>query len=208
MRRGSAGFLVCLVLVGVGTRLARRYASVLERWDQAVRGRLDAEAWLTVDGALWLGVPGDTLVLVGVVVGAAVIAIDRGRPFRALTLLAALPLVEGLVLVGWLSWSRPRPGSLLGGIGGWEFPAFPSGHAAQSAVVYGLLALWWAQGSARRSERATAGLAAVGVWALIAYCRVRVGSHWPSDVLAGGLLGGLWLAVLAAALRAVEPRRV
>lgn len=57
--------------------------------------------------------------------------------------------------------------------------AFPSGHA--TAAVAAAVALWQRD----RALGLLPGLLAV----LIAYSRVFVGVHWPSDVLAGALLG-------------------
>jgi undecaprenyl-diphosphatase len=76
--------------------------------------------------------------------------------------------------------------------------AFPSGHAMQSAAVFGALAvvLIPAGWPARRRQVAWAA-AGAGVL-LVGASRVYLGVHWTSDVLAGWLLGLLWLLGLVA----------
>jgi undecaprenyl-diphosphatase len=60
-----------------------------------------------------------------------------------------------------------------------EGRSFPSNHASNSMVVALLVAIFW-----RRW-----GWLAFGPAMVVAYSRVYVGSHWPSDVLAGIFLG-------------------
>ncbi|MEU1038563.1 phosphatase PAP2 family protein [Streptomyces sp. NPDC005907] len=87
-----------------------------------------------------------------------------------------------------------------------HYSAFPSGHALTATLVCGLLlwllhrygagrALWWAG-----FVLAVISVAGVGL------TRVWLGVHWPSDVLAGWLLGGLLVALgVLAHHRWVEP---
>lgn len=62
-----------------------------------------------------------------------------------------------------------------------DYPSFPSGHAATSFAVATVLALVYRQ-------RWLQGLVML-VAALIAYSRIYLGHHYPSDVLAGMILG-------------------
>jgi undecaprenyl-diphosphatase len=77
--------------------------------------------------------------------------------------------------------------------------SFPSGHAFGSVILYGLLAYII---SAHLGRAWVVVLSLVGVWLVlsIGVARVYLGSHFPSDVLAGWLLGAVSLiAVLKAA---------
>lgn len=70
--------------------------------------------------------------------------------------------------------------------------SFPSGHAANSAIVYLTLAtLAWPL-LRRPAARICAMTAAVLLVIAIGASRVYLGVHWPSDVLAGWLFGALW----------------
>ena len=116
----------------------------------------------------------------------------------------ALVLV-GTVLGGWLLNSaikflvgRERPTIVphLTDAGG---NSFPSGHSFNSAVVFLAIALAFAAMSARRRVRWTIIGGAVALTWVIAFSRVWLGVHFPSDVIAGWLGGAGW-AFLAAAL--------
>lgn len=70
--------------------------------------------------------------------------------------------------------------------------SFPSGHAANSAIIYLTIALLTVQiveeQRARRYILIVAGLLVIA----IGFSRVYLGVHWPSDVIAGWSFGTLW----------------
>lgn len=127
---------------------------------------LAAAAWLA-----WRGRKADSLLIVGGAAGAFLLVpvlkavIERPRP----------ALSDHVVFVN--SWS------------------YPSGHSLNSMAVLGLLtvlAMRERPGAVRRTL-----LAVLGVFLVIAvgFSRVYLGVHWPSDVLAGWLIGVLWLTI-------------
>jgi membrane-associated phospholipid phosphatase len=80
--------------------------------------------------------------------------------------------------------------------------SFPSGHTAASVALYvGLAVIAW-HTSNRGWLRALATAGAILIPVLVALSRLYRGMHYPSDVLAGALLGCLWVAVCARVLLA------
>ncbi|MER5437195.1 phosphatase PAP2 family protein [Streptomyces sp. NPDC002790] len=80
-----------------------------------------------------------------------------------------------------------------------HYAAFPSGHAMTATVVCALV-LWLLRryGAGRTLWRTALALAVVSVLG-VGLTRLWLGVHWPSDVLAGWLLGALTVVVSTAA---------
>ncbi len=95
---------------------------------------------------------------------------------------------------------RPRPALFTHGVhaGGYSFP---SGHSMGAMLFWGALGyllLQWKKGSGGTWFVTLAfGLMIV----LVGLSRVVLGVHYPSDVLGGFLLGGMWLGLCHIALR-------
>ena len=84
--------------------------------------------------------------------------------------------------------------------------SFPSGHAMAAGAVYGLLAiLAWRELSGRWRWLATG--VCLGLAVAIALTRPYLGVHYPTDVAAGLLAGGLWADVVLLVWRAISTRR-
>jgi membrane-associated phospholipid phosphatase len=83
--------------------------------------------------------------------------------------------------------------------------SFPSGHSALGMVAYGVLAVL--VGRSRLPARARAGITFVlgAVVALIGISRIWLGVHYPTDVLAGWIAGGVIVVAYAALTRRVSP---
>jgi undecaprenyl-diphosphatase len=140
---------------------------------------------------------GQRQVFVGLVLFCTLVHLARGDRRAAIlwlvTGLATMGLLEALKLA--TGRERPQLWPRLVPQGG---GSFPSGHALASACLYTLLA---AEGARRwRSSRFTLySLAALGsLW--LGLGRLYLGVHWPTDVLAGWLLGAI-LGVTAARTR-------
>jgi undecaprenyl-diphosphatase len=105
----------------------------------------------------------------------------------------------GAGLLGWGShallktmFARPRPNIIahLDGAGWWSFP---SGHAMASTIVLGLAVMLAIESAPERASSRWAMLGAAASIGAIAFSRVYLGVHYPSDVLAGLLAGGAWI---------------
>ena len=117
----------------------------------------------------------------------------RTRQFAA-PLAAAVAAQAVLVWALKAAFGRVRPWIALGlpaPIGAPHDPSFPSGHAAGAFCVAAFLAVAlptaWPSTPRRARLVGAGGIVAAG---LIASSRVYLGCHFPSDVLAGAVLGG------------------
>ena len=145
---------------------------------------------------------GGTPMIMLLLLGAALLSYVLERSTRwsifFVAVLALAPQSSSLVkeLVG-----RPRPTlSPLYEIGS---NAFPSGHATNSAAALGAVALFVALRS--KKPWLVWGLAGLVVLA-VGVTRVYLGVHWPTDVIAGWLLGAAWVTVCALLIRPGQER--
>jgi len=132
--------------------------------------------------------------LTGVVAGVVWYLVRRDQYRRAVLLVA---VVVGMVVVNKtikqiVDRSRPDFEDALAHATG---SSFPSGHAMNSMVVYGMLLTLGCWQWDRRLRRRLVVTGAVLVIA-IAASRVALGVHYLSDVTAGLLLGLVWITSL------------
>ena len=109
---------------------------------------------------------------------------------------AAFVLVSvggGVALSQAMKWvfGRPRPELVPHGAEVYT-ASFPSGHSMMSAVVYLTLGALLARTQSDLSVKSYIMVIAVVLPALVGVSRVYLGVHWPTDVLAGWSLGGVW----------------
>jgi undecaprenyl-diphosphatase len=103
--------------------------------------------------------------------------------------------LSGWALYGVAKWmfQRPRP-NVIQRLSGAGWFSFPSGHATMAPLVFGLGVLIWSAPWPRGTRVALLLLATL-MSLLIAFSRVYLGVHWPTDVLGGLLLGTGWAAM-------------
>ena len=150
--------------------------------------------------------------------------------FTALgTGLVVFSLVAVVALFLWLTHHRHSAALLvvatLGGIGlnallkaGFDRPrprvfawgtqvvssSFPSGHAMNAVIAYGIVAYLAARLQRDRISRLFTMAVAVALVVLISLSRVYLGVHYPSDVAAGVIVGLAWAAFCMAVLEAAQ----
>ncbi len=123
--------------------------------------------------------------------------VARGEGRRALLL--ALLATTGPLLVelqkSWIGRLRPHDQEHLTAV---QSFAFPSGHSANSLLIWLSLALLCVVDP--RARRAAIALALLTA-SLVALSRPMLGVHWPSDVIGGWALALFWLLLWARLLR-------
>lgn len=77
-------------------------------------------------------------------------------------------------------------------------PSFPSGHVMHYMNWFGLLIYFLATNWRSGRLRNTLIAIAASLIVLIGPSRVYLGAHWPSDVMAGYIYGGLWFGGIMA----------
>ena len=205
--------LVAIVVLGIGIGLAVTHS--LGSWSQTTiddptlrffahhhsSGLTRVMSDLTTAGT-------DRVVIVAALVAGAIWRIGRGT-FTGLLALTCAYLGGALIaVVVRLVVHRPGPGTYHVGLGAY---AFPSGHAMNATVVYGMIAVLLWRGGSRTPVRRGLAVACCALAALVAFSRIYLRDHWVSDVVAAVILAGGWITVVAFVLRAdltkASPRR-
>lgn len=103
-----------------------------------------------------------------------------------------------------VSFSRPRPDVFPWRTQHVGMASFPSGHAMTSVVVYGTLAFLIARLAPTGFLKRLTWTLAIIVILLIGWSRLYLGVHWPSDVLAGFVMGTAWAIICGLGMEAVR----
>jgi len=108
-------------------------------------------------------------------------------------LMVLVAVSSGVLLSQTMKWAYARPRPELVPHGAEVYTAsFPSGHAMMSAIVYLTLGALLARTQSGRGVKIYILSVAVILTVLVGVSRVYLGVHWPTDVLAGWSLGGVW----------------
>ncbi len=144
------------------------------------------------EAARWITKLGDAEVLLpATLLGTTILAVRRD--WRRAALLAGVTLSGRLAVElqkDWAARLRPDANDHLVAV---QSLSFPSGHAANSALVWLCLALLLP-----RSARGRMSAVWAAAWLAIAVgvSRVMLGVHWPSDVIAGWSFGLFWMLLV------------
>lgn len=175
--------LIGLALTGTATGLDPR----ILLWVRSMTGN-DGPVIALARGITAFG--NDVTLWTVTLLAAGYLLVVRNR--RAALQVAAMAATGGLLTAAIkLLVDRPRP-AIVQHLADVHPPSFPSGHAMNSAFVYGTLALIAVRASGNTRGRRYVALVAVLMILLIGTSRVVLGVHWPSDVLAGWTIGATW----------------
>ena len=208
------GGIVFLLLLFTASKLA---SEVLEGETQefdkrilvALRNPADPSrpigpAWL-LGGALDITALGSATVLGLTVIAIGGFLLLQGMWRRAL--FVTLASLGGWFLNGALKqlFQRPRP-DVVPHLRDVMTLSFPSGHAMTSAVVYLTLGALTMRIAERRLTKFYCMAVAVLVTVLVGASRVYLGVHYPTDVIAGWLIGFSWALLCWIVERSLERR--
>lgn len=74
--------------------------------------------------------------------------------------------------------------------------SFPSGHTIAAMAFYGFLIYFFNKEFKNKSvKNILTGFSALMIL-LAGFARIYLGAHWPSDVMASYVLGGVWVAII------------
>lgn len=199
------GAVIAIACTALFVELASHVRSgATQAFDEAVMRWMGAHRidWLE-RSLLEITALGTGLVVMMIVVISALFLIATQHRFSAFLLLIASG--GGIVLNGVLksSFDRPRP-QLFEWLTEPISSSFPSGHAMSSAIVYFTVAYLIARLEKRRWMRAVTIIASLLLVLLISASRLYLGVHYPSDVLAGMIIGLAWAGFCLAGLEAVR----
>lgn len=202
-----------LAVIHFGSEIREDGTSSFDRWlILALRQPGDLSqpvgpAWLRpmfIDITALGGVTALTLLTVSVI-GYLLVA----KKYGTAALLAAATITGTLVgQVLKFSFARVRP-AIVPAFVDIHTLSYPSGHALNSAVVFLSLGALLARAEPVRRTRGYILSIAIVFTILIGFSRVFVGVHWPTDVIAGWVIGGSWaLLWWAITLRLQKSHRI
>jgi membrane protein DedA with SNARE-associated domain/membrane-associated phospholipid phosphatase len=194
--KGLLGLIGLLIVSGwtlVGILREVVTGDPLLRADQAVFNFMQAVRTVWGDRVMVILTElGDAVVTIAVVL-AVTLWLAARQAWRAVAYwLGAFVFASIFVEIFKLVLRAPRPIQIYTGASTF---AFPSGHAAIAATVYGFLTLLITRELAPRTRQVIAASTALLV-ILIAFSRLYLGANWSSDVIAGLAFALAWTAGL------------
>jgi undecaprenyl-diphosphatase len=209
---GAAAIAAAVLLLGViglaidrGSQFSFDRTVLLAMRHGTMHGVALGPAWLKQAMIDVTGLGGPTVLVIVVAVAAGFLATLRHWLTMALvlggTITGSIAVGVAKELVG-----RARP-ALTDHFVEVSSASFPSGHAANSAIIYLTIAALIVQVVEERRARIFILATTALLVTAIGFSRVYLGVHWPSDVLAGWSFGTLWALAWWALGAAVRLRR-
>jgi membrane-associated phospholipid phosphatase len=204
----AGGTGITLVILGLGLLITH-----LLQHSAAMRADLRAERWLAAHrspvldhltlAATWLA---ETPMAIAVAIVAFLglrLWLGRWRESWVIAVAVLGELCTFLIATALIDRARPPVHRLDGAP---PTSSFPSGHTGAAVAIYLSLAILLA-GRLRPGLKWPVGLLLGLLPVAVGLSRLYRGMHYPTDVLAGALNGGLWLALAFGTLLATPPKR-
>ena len=184
------------VFVAIGWAAGELWTSIAGSIEQEAMRRLAEERTeALISAARFITWAGSAFVLVPLAVGCCLLFVRVGMRREALRLAVSLGGAMAISDLVKLLTSRPRPSvEHLQAVTG---SSFPSGHTTQAAAFWLALALTLRGAALPRRTVWLASAGALLIALAVAWSRVYLGVHYPSDVAAGLLLGSGWAVFVA-----------
>lgn len=177
-------------------------SSALGRWDADVPRRL--VEYRQQDGIseskIITMLSATPTIIVLTVLAAAVFRWMFGRWRESLVVIYAVVGETAIFTATTLFIDRPRPSVPHLDVAP-PTSSFPSGHTAAAVCFYGSIAAIVVWHSLKRWVWVAAVMVCAAIPLTIAASRVYRGMHYPTDVLAGALLGAIWLSIVIVYVR-------
>lgn len=155
----------------------------------------------------------DAVTSLGGAAAVALVALGAGAYF-AFSSRPLRPYLAGLIVAlgGALSCAsalkmliaRARPDGLIPSMIETSY-SFPSRHAVVAVALYGFIAVFLAREYPEHARKIAA--AATILILSIGFSRLYLGVHFPSDIIAGFALGGIWLLIGIWTVRKLSPTK-
>ncbi len=137
---------------------------------------------------------GSTTIIALATILAAVALLYRRNWRRALVLILVVVLANASDDLLKAHYARVRPDYAVLGLH-WSGQSFPSGHSTASAALWLTLATIVASFEPRTDAKVFWFVMALMLILSVGFSRVYLGVHWPTDVVAGWMLGALWALI-------------
>jgi undecaprenyl-diphosphatase len=137
---------------------------------------------------------GSTVVLTFAVAAVAGYLWIKDRPQKAFFLIASVALGALVQRALKFGFARPRPDVVAHGAYV-STESFPSGHSANSAIVYLLLGMMLARVETSYPAKVFIFSMCALITLAVGLSRIYLGVHWPTDVLAGWAVGSCWVLI-------------
>ena len=154
----------------------------------------DAQERMTRESTSWadhIANLASTRTALAVTIVGALVLLFRRHWHSAIALALVFPVTQGAVQLVKLIVERPRPAGNSAYLAEAQGFSFPSAHSATSVAVYATIAVILIRASRHGHSRVAIATLATALVLAVGLSRVLLGAHYPTDVLAGWIVGAL-----------------